>query len=118
MLDDSVGAGGRKPVRRTAEERAAIVAESYQPGMTVSGVAQRHGVAPSQLSAWRSAARRRKQAVRGGKSEVFADVEVVFDPVPAQHDGVEIIAGGVQIRLPKSTPSKRIVEIARHLARP
>jgi len=30
MLDDGNGFERRKPVRRTAEERAAIVAESYE----------------------------------------------------------------------------------------
>jgi transposase-like protein len=42
MLDDSASGGGRRPVRRTAAERAAIVAESYEPGATVAMVAQRN----------------------------------------------------------------------------
>jgi hypothetical protein len=37
--------------RRTwpADEKAAIVAESYAPGRTVCGVARRHGLTPAQL---------------------------------------------------------------------
>ncbi|MEK6216887.1 MAG: transposase, partial [Boseongicola sp.] len=33
-------------------KRAAIVAQSYEAGQTVAGVARRHGIAPSQLSGW------------------------------------------------------------------
>lgn len=50
MLDDESGLTGRKPVQRTAAERAAIVAESYGPGATVAGVARKHGIVASQLS--------------------------------------------------------------------
>lgn len=37
----------------TAEQRAQMVAESRQPGASVSEVAQRHGVRTALLSAWR-----------------------------------------------------------------
>jgi transposase-like protein len=49
MLDDGIGFGRRKPHLRTAAERAAIVAESFEPGATVAGVARRHGIVASQL---------------------------------------------------------------------
>lgn len=115
MLDDESGLTGRKPVQRTAAERAAIVAESYGPGATVAGVARKHGIVASQLSSWRSAARRRSSVVGG--STQFADVAIMPEAPLPTHDGVEIIAGPVVIRLPKSTPSKRVVDIARQLAR-
>jgi transposase len=35
--------------RWSAEEKAAIVQETYAPGMSVSLVAQRHRIAPNQL---------------------------------------------------------------------
>lgn len=47
MLDDGSVAVGRKAVRRTAAERAAIVAESYESGATVAGVARKHGIVAS-----------------------------------------------------------------------
>jgi transposase len=118
MFDDAGdGAPRRKSVRRTDEERAAIVAQSYEAGQTVSGVAQRHGIAPSQLSTWRSAAR--AKASRPGGTSQFAEVAVVPDPVvpSVPHDGIEIVAGSVVVRLPKSTTASRIVDIARRLAR-
>lgn len=39
--------------RWSAEEKAAIVQETYAPGTSVSYVARRHGVAPSQVFQWR-----------------------------------------------------------------
>jgi len=41
------GAGRRR--NWPADEKAAIVAESYAPGRTVCGVARRHGLTPAQL---------------------------------------------------------------------
>lgn len=39
------------------DEKARIVAESYDAGETVSAVARRHALSPQQLFAWRRAAR-------------------------------------------------------------
>lgn len=41
------------------ETKAAIIAESFRPEYSVSFVARRHGVSPSQLFAWRKATRER-----------------------------------------------------------
>ena len=38
--------------RWTASEKVRIVEETFEPGMTVSLVARRHGVAPNQLFTW------------------------------------------------------------------
>ena len=117
MLDDGNGFERRKPVQRTAEERAAIVAESFEVGARVAAVARRHGIVPSQLSTWRSAARVGKSGAGGAPQ--FAEVSILPGPAvppPAPHDGVEIMVGTVVIRLPKSTPATRIVDIAQRLA--
>jgi hypothetical protein len=39
--------------RWTASEKVRIVEETFEPGMTVSLVARRHGVAPNQFFTWR-----------------------------------------------------------------
>ncbi|MBV8070695.1 MAG: transposase, partial [Acidobacteriaceae bacterium] len=39
--------------RWPAEEKARIMQETYAPGMSVSLVARRHGIAPNQLFSWR-----------------------------------------------------------------
>ena len=70
MSGSSAGAS-LEPVRRfevftgsgrrrewSEEEKARIVAESYEPGVSVSGVARHHALSPQQLFTWRRAARR------------------------------------------------------------
>jgi transposase len=67
----TVKSGDAEPVRRfevftgagrrrewPPEEKARIVAESYEPGETVSGVARRYALSPQQLFSWRRAARK------------------------------------------------------------
>lgn len=113
MLDDGNDLVRRKPVRRTPAERSAIVAETYQAGATVSGVAQRHVIVASQLSSWRTVERvKTERAKRRGPG--FAEITVVADAVA--FDGIEVVCGAVVIRLPKSTAPKRIADIAHRLA--
>lgn len=70
---------GTKPVRRLEvftgkgrrrnwddETRAAIIAESYSGAESVSAVARRHAMAPSQLFTWRRDFRRAAQAAGVG----------------------------------------------------
>ena len=52
-------------------EKLRIVEESSLPGMSVSYVARKHGIAPNQLFHWR------KLMSEGGKVAVQADEEVV-----------------------------------------
>ena len=57
------------------ERKAEIVAESYEPGVTVCAVARRHGLTPQQLFTWRRLARK--------PLEVVPDVEDVPMFAPA-----------------------------------
>jgi transposase len=116
MLDEGSGLGRRKPVRRTPAERSAIVAETYDPGATVAGVAQRHGIVASQLSSWRTVAKRNADR-DNRRGSGFAEITVMADALPVPFDGIEVVCGAVVIRLPKSTAPKRIADIAHHLAR-
>nr|EKT3550124.1 IS3 family transposase [Escherichia coli] len=63
--------GPEKRRRRTTQEKIAIVQQSFEPGMTVSLVAQQHGVAASQLFLWR------KQYQEGSLTAVAAGEQVV-----------------------------------------
>ncbi|RZV90917.1 IS3 family transposase, partial [Escherichia coli] len=56
---------------RTTQEKIAIVQQSFEPGMTVSLVARKHGVAASQLFLWR------KQYQEGSLTAVAAGEQVV-----------------------------------------
>ena len=61
------------PERRrcwTAAEKLAIVNETYEPGVTVSLVARRHGIAPNQLFHWRKLAAQGALTAAGRGEEV------------------------------------------------
>jgi len=57
--------------RFPTEQKLAIVAETFQPGMSISYVARRHGLAPSLVFRWR------RLMSEGGKEAVRADDDVV-----------------------------------------
>ena len=57
--------------RWTASEKVRMVEETFEPGMTVSLVARRHGVAPNQLFTWR------RLVAQGGLTAAGSGEEVV-----------------------------------------
>ena len=84
----TVKSGDAAPVRRfevftgsgrrrewPAAEKARIVAESYEPGATVSGVARRYALSPQQLFSWRRAARK-SMAVAEPSASLFVPAVV------------------------------------------
>ena len=73
-LEICTGAGRRRSW--SANEKAAIVAESHDGTTSVCNVARRHGLTPSQLFAWRREARPLAQTLA---PNFF--VEAVVDPV-------------------------------------
>jgi transposase len=63
------GVGRRR--RFTTEQKLAVVAETMQPGMSISYVARRHGLSPSLVFRWR------RLMTEGGQEAVRADDDVV-----------------------------------------
>jgi transposase len=57
--------------RFTTEQKLAVVAETMQPGMSISYVARRHGLSPSLVFRWR------QLMSEGGKEAVRVDDDVV-----------------------------------------
>src|SRR5579871_4080439 len=57
--------------RFTTEQKLAVVAETMQPGMSISYVARRHGLSPSVVFRWR------RLMAEGGQQAVQADDAVV-----------------------------------------
>ncbi|MFG1379838.1 IS66-like element accessory protein TnpA [Xanthobacter autotrophicus] len=55
------GAGRRR--EWAPEDKARIVAESFEPGATVSAVARRHALSPQQVFTWRREARKASETV-------------------------------------------------------
>lgn len=74
--------GAERRRRWSDEDKARIVAESYEEGVSVSWVARRHGLSPSQVFAWRKAARER---LHGDTSLIPVTVE----SLAAEHAGSE-----------------------------
>ena len=62
--------GPERRRRWTAAEKVAIVNETYEPGVTVSLVARRHGIAPNQLFHWRKLATQGALTAAGRGEEV------------------------------------------------
>lgn len=70
------GAGRRR--EWAPEEKAGIVAESFEPGATVSAVARRHALSPQQLFTWRREARKTAETL-----PAFVPAVVAPEPAPA-----------------------------------
>ncbi len=71
------GAGRRRSW--TAQEKAAIVAESFEDGVRACHVARRHGLTPQQLFAWRREARR----MAGDETNAPPFVPAIVEPPSA-----------------------------------
>ena len=90
------GTGRRR--RWTPEQKALIVAETYETSETVSAVARRHGLTAQQLFTWRRSARQ----ARAGESRI------AFAPVVLETSGSE----GVAPSLAQGGPGgSRVIEI-------
>jgi transposase len=125
-LEVFTGAGRRRTW--TTEQKAQIVAESYESGEKVSAVARRHGLTPQQLFGWRRDARRAVTRRRvgdrtGASSSAFAAVIVeAAQPrtqvpiAPAQLSGsamIEIVIGSAIIRIPPGTDAATLATVLR-----
>jgi transposase len=119
-LEVFTGSGRRR--RWTAEQKARIVAESYERGDTVCAVARRHGLTPQQLFAWRRDGRG-TEAASGASGMAFASViveagrssgEAPIAPVrPGSLPVIEIVIGAVTVRIPPGTDAATLQTVLR-----
>lgn len=100
--------------RWSDEERACIVSETYEPGVSIKSVADRHGVSDTTLSKWRRRARTGSLPGAGAGEAVPPFAPLVVDGV-SSGQSVTIEAQGVVVRLPVESPVDRIVAVARGL---
>ena len=94
------GTGRRR--RWDAETKSRLVAESFEPGCSVSELARRHDLSPSLLFLWRrQAAKNAESKVRVGPA--FVPMVVAGDapaaPVVTEACVVEVDLGDVRIRI-------------------
>jgi transposase len=111
--------------RWSLPDKLRIVEETMQPGVTVTEVARRHGLAPSVVFTWRRLAR---EGRLGDAGPSFMPVEIT--PVPAQAPSaaspprriglIEIVLGrGRRIRVDRDVDAealRRVLQVMESLA--
>ena len=95
--------------RWSAAEKVRLVEEAMQPGGSVSAVARQHGIAPSQLFAWK------RRMLEGGLQAVAADEDVVGS---SQVRDLERRVRQLERLLGRKTMEAEILKEALELARP
>ncbi|MGB3387464.1 MAG: transposase [Pseudaminobacter sp.] len=109
------------------EEKARIVAESYEGGATVSAVARRYALSPQQLFAWRRAARQPLTEAPAAPESLFVPA-VIAAPRPepsargrrkqkaARDAGViELEIDGITMRVGRGADAKTVTAVIRAL---
>ena len=94
--------------RFSTDVKLAIIAETMQPGMSISYVARRHGLSPSLVFRWR------RLMSEGGKEAVRADDEVV---AAAEVRRLEERVRGLERLLGRKTMEVELLKEALDLAR-
>lgn len=90
------GVGGRR--RWTIDDKAEIVAETLEPGASVSVVARRHDLTPQQLFAWRREARQRTVASEAPAPSFVPAVLEIPPPISKRPRGRQTL-GAVSMEL-------------------
>ncbi|WYJ43719.1 transposase [Bradyrhizobium sp. 2S1] len=106
------GTGRRR--RRSTDAKAAIVAESFAPGASVSAVARRHDISPSLLFLWRRQATRAQVAERGdrGMPPGFVPVAITGCGRPSEEQAaIEIEVGAIRIRVRGTVDREALCEV-------
>ncbi|RUW45443.1 transposase [Mesorhizobium sp. M1A.F.Ca.ET.072.01.1.1] len=126
-LEIFTGSGRRR--EWLPDEKARIVAESYEVGETVSAVARRYALSPQQLFAWRRAARQPSMA-SPAPEPLFVPVVVKTPPSgpaptrPAQprkrkatRDAgvIELEIDGIAMRVGRGADAKTVAAVIRAL---
>jgi transposase len=99
--------GPERRRRWSTAEKLAIVQETYEPGVTVSIFARRHGIQPNQLFAWR------KLAAQGALTATASQEEVV---PAAEYRALQNQVNELQRLLGKKTMEGEILKEAREIA--
>jgi transposase len=101
--------------RWSAEEKAAIVAESLAPGAVARSVALRHGIHANQLYAWRRELASARLTASDGSAPPFAAVMVTSEP--AESSGargiVEIALGDAVVRVSPGVETRLLRSVLR-----
>jgi len=91
--------GQRRRRQWTAEEKARIVAESFENGANISEVARRHGVVRGLLTVWRH----KFAATTGLQAPAFVPVRITSESGPAMAEEPDRLAPANEVP-PQMTP--------------
>ncbi|SPP92733.1 IS66-like element accessory protein TnpA [Bradyrhizobium vignae] len=108
------GTGRRR--RWSTDAKAAIVAESFAPGASVSAVARRHDISPSLLFLWRRQATQAQVAERGDRGMLpgFVPAAIIGcgSKLPSgEQAAIEIEVGAVRIRVRGTIDRRALCEV-------
>ena len=93
--------GQRRRRRWTAQEKARIVAESFEEGANISEVARRHGVVRGLLTVWRH----KVAAAAGVNAPGFVPVQIASESSPATADEPGSVAAAANTRQEMALPA-------------
>ena len=121
-LGVAISEDGRR--RWPDDVKARVVADTLRPGATVNAVAAKYGMRANHLSEWRRLARDGKLVLPALEDEptfaplVLCDAEIspAASGNAAPRSQIEIVSGGVLLRLDGATPAARVAQIVHALA--
>jgi transposase len=100
----------------SVEEKARIVAESLDPAVSVSAVAERHGLNPNQLYGWRRQFREAAEQRMAGCAPFADGGEEVAVSVSSM---IEVVIGEITVRVGAGVEAaalKRVLRVVRSLS--
>ena len=119
--------GTTRHLRRSDEERARILAESFEPGANIAAVARRHGVNGGLLHYWRKRARAQALEAAATKAPLFVPVAIGKTSEMGGNDGVpesasprrmiEIETAGARVHVPEGVDAKTLSVVLTALRR-
>jgi transposase len=119
--------GTARHMRRSDEERARILAESFEPGANIAAVARRHGVNGGLLHYWRKRARAQALEAAAAQAPLFVPVSIAKTSEMGGGEGVpesasprrmiEIETAGARVHVPEGVDAKTLSVVLAALRR-
>lgn len=121
-LDVLVGPDRRRTYSEV--EKARLVAETLQPGVSTVSIARRHGLHPQQLYTWRRQARRGHLTLQADDAAMFAEVvteaplptTMSCDPLPTAPGGEMVLEiADLRLRIGADVCPRRVAALVQAL---
>ena len=108
--------GPERRRRHSEEEKAALVAETFRPGVCTADLERRHGLHPQQLYTWRRQARCGELVLRDENMPMFTPLiaePVIAETAPPSGDDHLLVLelGEVRLRIGSAVPPERVAAL-------